>query len=309
MKPVTDTNWITKFGIHVTSNANKVFANGRHQLEISVSVTPKAGVDITDEQLDSIRLVTLDDNGAYQDLSGELHMSTERDARFEYFADTGSAPAALLEANARRRRFYVSSTRSGGTLDVIYAAITKDESTHYVSHTSLFNTSVTIETLTPLNLTRDDFSFKDEDNHYQEIGATEWNYDVYQLVIKGRQLKLVDAIPYGPKSGEAYFQNVLEEDPGWDFDGLTPHISKSFTHIGYEVSDQTEFPVPNAVLSVNRLPNSMLFIRILTYGTTRLQGVTSTDTRWGLLDQYGNEHKIKMTQRNDGQYIDFVMIE
>lgn len=307
MSPANDTNWITKFGIHVTSNSNKVFGNGRHQLEVSVTVTPKPGVDITEEQLDSIRLVTLDDNGAYQELSGELRMSTERDTRFEYYADTGAAPAPLLEANARRRKFYVSSSRSGGTLDVIYAAISKDETTHYVSHTSKFNTSATLETLTPLRLTRDDFAFDDEDNHFQTVDATEWNYDVYQLFIKSRTLKLVDAISYGATSGEAYFQNVIEEESGWDFEGLAPDIAKSFTHIGYGVSDQREFPVPNATLSVNRYPNSMLFIRIFTYGTVSLGGTTTIDARWGLLDQYGNEHKIKMTQRNDGQYIDFVM--
>ena len=175
MNPANDTNWITKFNIHVSSNSNKVFGNGRHQLEVSVTVTPKAGVDITDEQLDSIRLVTLDDNGAYQELSGELHMSTERDTRFEYYADTGAPPAPLIAANTLRRKFYVSSTRSGGTLDVVYAAITKDEATHYVSHTSKFNTSVTLETLTPLRLNRDDFAFDAEDSHFQEIGTTEWN--------------------------------------------------------------------------------------------------------------------------------------
>jgi hypothetical protein len=309
MSPANDTNWITKFNIHVTSNSNKVFGNGRHQLEVSVSVTPKAGVSISDEQLDSIRLVTLDDDGAYQTLSGELRMFTERDKRFEYYADTGAAPQALLEANSRRRRFYVSSTRSGGSLDVIYAAITKDEETEYVSHTSKFNASVTLETLTPLRLTRQDFAFDAEDNHFQEIGTTEWNYDINQLFIKGSSLKLVDAIPYGPGSGEAYFQNVIEDDPGWDIDGLTPVTSRSFTHIAYEVSHQREFSVPEAVLSVNRFPNSMVFVRIFTMGTVSLSGVTTTEAQWGLLDQYGNEHKIEMTQRNDGQYIDFVMID
>lgn len=309
MNPANDTNWITKFNIHVTSNSNKVFGNGRHQLEVSVSVTPKAGVEISDEQLDSIRLVTLDDDGAYQELDGELHVSKERDKRFEYYADTGGAPRALLAANSRRRRFYVSSTRSGGSLDVVYAAISKDEETQYVSNTSKFNTSITLETLTPLRLTRDDFAFEAEDNHFQEIGTTEWNYDINQLFIKGRGLRLADAIPYGPRSGEAYFQKVIDEDTGWDFDGLGPTISRSFTHIGYEVSDQREFPVPKAVLSVNRVPHSMVFVRIFTYGTVYLAGVATTESRWGLLDQYGNEHRIKMTQRNNGQYIDFVMVD
>lgn len=308
MSPNNDTNWITKLNIDITSNSNRVFGNGRHQVEVTVSVTPKAGEQVTDEQLDSIRLVTLTDDGTYQRLDGGLQMSTRRDQRFEYYADAGSAPAPLMETTLRRRRFYVSSTRRGGVLDVVYAAITKEEGTEYVSHTSRFNTSVTLETLTPLHLTRDHFSFEAQDNLYKEIGGTEWNYDVNQLYIKGHTLRLADAIPYGPGSGQPYFQNeVMPETSIWS-DPYAPYIVKSFTHIGYTVSDQREFKVHNATLSVDRVPHSMVFVRILTLGTEYLSGITTTDSQWGLLDQYGNEHRIKMTSRSDGQYIDFVMI-
>ncbi|WP_256665290.1 hypothetical protein [Pseudomonas sp. SLFW] len=41
MNPANDTHWITRFDVKVSSNSNKVFGNGRHQLEVSVSLTPK----------------------------------------------------------------------------------------------------------------------------------------------------------------------------------------------------------------------------------------------------------------------------
>lgn len=303
MNPANDTNWITKFNIHVTSNSNKVFGNGRHQLEVSVSVTPKAGVEISDEQLDSIRLVTLDDDGAYQELDGELHMSKERDKRFEYYADTGGAPQALLAANSRRRRFYVSSTRSGGSLDVIYAAISKDEETQYVSNTSKFNTSITLETLTPLRLTREDMTLSVEDNYEHTVNATDWDYDVYQMYPNSRHLKWVASIPYGPGSGIPYYQTTVE-DNGFFADGEP----KSYTHLAFEVSTRRRFKAPTTDISVNRRPGSMVFIRIKTFGPVTLTGAQNRTSRWGLLDQYGNEQQIEMTQTSDGNLIDFIVI-
>ncbi|WP_341962383.1 hypothetical protein [Pseudomonas sp. RC10] len=303
MNPANDTHWITRFDVKVSSNSNKVFGNGRHQLEVSVSLTPKAGVIISEEQLDSIRLVTLDDDGQYQELSGELQMSTERDKRFEYYADTGLAPSALLEANSRRRRFYVSSTRSGGSLDVVYASISKDDETQYVSHTSKFNSSVTLETLTPLRLNRDDFAFEDENNYEHTVNATSWDYDVYQLYLKGRNLRLVASIPYGPGSGNPYYQETIQ-DNGWFADGEP----RSYTHLAFEVSDRRKFKAPTTDLSVHRRPGSMVFIRIMTFGPATLSGAQNATSRWGLLDQYGNEHTIEMTQASNGNLIDFIVI-
>lgn len=304
MKPSIDKNWISKLQLHITSNSNKIFGNGRQQLEVSVSVTPKSGVEFTQEQLDSIRLMTLDDDGNHQALGGELQVSTDRDTRFEYYADTGSAPSALLESNIRRRRFYVSSTRTGGSLDVIYAAITKDEDNEYVSSNPSYFSSQTIETLTPLRLIRDDFTWLVEDNFVQEIGDTKWDYDVYQLFLRGRSLRLVESIPYGPRSGEGYYQKIVEEEDGWLADG---EMVWSWTHYAYEISDKRRFKVKKATLSVERRPASMVFIRIKTAGSVNLSGVTNRSSHWGLIDQYGNEHKIEMTQESNGNLINFIM--
>lgn len=305
MKPANDTNWITKLKVQVTSNSGKVFGNGRHQLEVSVSVLPKTGIAISEEQFNSMRLVTLDDDGVYRELSGDLQVSTERDKRFEYYADTGAAPAPLHEADSgwRRRKFYVSSTRTGGSLDVIYAAISKDEQTQYFSNVSNFTSSVTVETLTPLRLTREDMTLSVEDNYEHTVNATEWDYDVYQLYLNGRTLKLVASLPYGPGSGTAYYQQTVE-DEGWLADGEP----RSYTHIAFEVSDRRKFKAPTTVLSVHRRPGSMVFIRIKTYGPVTLSDVQNRTSRWGLLDQYGNEYKIEMTQQSNGNLLDFIVI-
>jgi len=71
MKPVNEADWLSRLNINITSSSNRIFNNGNHQLEISVGLTPRNGEIITDEQLNSVRLVTLEDDGSYQELSGE----------------------------------------------------------------------------------------------------------------------------------------------------------------------------------------------------------------------------------------------
>lgn len=308
MDATNDTNWITRLSIEVASNSNKVFGNGRHQLKVYVTVVPKAGIDITEEQLDSIRLVTIDDDGNYQELSDELVASTERDTRFEYYADTGFAPRVKRDASLRRRKFYVSSSRSGGTLDVIYAAISKDEDTHYVSHTSKFNSSVTVETLTPLRLNTADFELTFDDNHDEEKDRTRWDYDVYQLQIKSHSLKIIESTPEDGESGAPYFQYI--EDHGWEFQGLSwINNFTSYTHYAYGISQGAQVELPGVTLSVDRHPNSMVFVRVATWGIENLSGVQNQSSRWKLLDQYGNEHGIEMTQPEKGNRLGFIMTE
>lgn len=302
MNIANDTRWLTAFNVNLTSNSRKLYANGRQQVEISVSVTFRSRAIFTKEQLDNIRLVILDDNGAFQELSGELNVSTERDTRFHYYADTGAPPAPLLQPYSIRRRFYVSSTRPGGSLDRIYAAINKDRDTLYVSHTSVFNSSVEVESLTPLRLTRDDIEFSREDNHHQVVNATDWDYDVYQLSFKGRNLKMVQSVSYGTGSGYLYYSNVIE-DYGYFADGEP----RSNMHIAYAVGTQTKFRLPRSILSVRRRPASMVFIRIATHGPVTVSGDSRSLSQWGLIDQYGNEHMIEMTQEDNGNLIDFVM--
>lgn len=314
MRPNDDTNWITKFNISITSNANKVFSNGRQQLEVSVSVSPKSGQTITEEQMKSIRLVTLDDQGVYQELSGELGASTERDKRFEYYADTGVAPSNLqLESASRRKRFYVSSTRPGGSRDIVYAAISKDQNTHYVSHTSRFNTSVTVESVTPLRMTREDFVFSGEDRQSETLDGLIVDYDVYHLSFKNSRLRIVESIAYGTGSGSCYAQNHIDVSP-WHYFFYTslefaPFRYQNHYHYAFRVGPETEFRWRDTPIKVNSRQGVMNFVRVKVTGDDFSNIPYSTPSRWGLWDQYGNEQRIEMTQESGGNIPNFVMVD
>lgn len=314
MRPNDDTNWITRFNISITSNANKVFSNGRQQLEVSVSVSPKSGQTITEEQMKSIRLVTLDDQGGYQELSGELTATTERDKRFEYYADTGVAPSHLqLESASRRKRFYVSSTRPGGSRDIVYAAISKDEHTHYVSDTSRFNASVTVESVTPLRMAREDFVFSGEDRQSETLDGLIVDYDVYHLSFKNSRFRIVESIAYGAADGNCYAQNYLDVTP-WYYVfcasleyGLFRY--QNHYHYAFAVGSEKEFRWRDTPIKVNSRKDVMNFVRVKVTGDDFSNIPYSTPSRWGLRDQYGNEHKIEMTQESGGNIPDFFMFD
>jgi hypothetical protein len=99
---------------------------------ISVGATPETGVHITKDQLDSIRPVTVDDNGVYRESSGELKMSTERDQRSHYYTITG-APPALWGHDVYRRSFKGRNLKTvqpvnygTGSGHLYYSNVTKD---------------------------------------------------------------------------------------------------------------------------------------------------------------------------------------
>lgn len=314
MRANDDTNWITKFNISITSNSNRVFANGRHQLEVSVSVSPKSGQEISAEQMESLHLVTLDDDGVYRKLSGELDASERRDKRFEYYADTGSAPNNLqLESSSRRKRFYISSTRPGGSRDIVYAAISKDADTQYVSHTSRFNSAVTVESLTPLRMTRDDFIFDGEDRQWETLDSLTVDYDVYHLSFRSSRLKIVESIAYGAKEEVCYAQNNIDITPGYyffyvSFENATFRYQNHF-HYAIKVGPEKEFRWRDTPIKVNNRSGVMNFVRVKVTGDDFSNVPYSTPSRWGLLDQYGNEHKIEMTQESDGNIPNFIMFD
>nr|WP_314574888.1 hypothetical protein [uncultured Pseudomonas sp.] len=310
MRPLNDTNWITRFNVDITSSSNRVFSNGRQQLQVSVSVTPKEGQTVTNEQLDSIRLVTLDDDGNYQELSGDLQASTQRDERFDYYGGSGTAPQNLLDSNSRRRKFYVSSTRPGGSLDVIYASISKDSQASYVSHTNRFNSSVTVESITPLRMNRNNFEFEGIDEHWEQIGEEKVDFDVYHLSFKSSGLRIVDCITHGAKGGVPYYQDCeLISSWGGGIRGDGYSIHHYYYHFAYPVGPERTFSYGGRSIAINKRRGVMDFVRLkLTKDGAPITPVKH-DSVWGLLDQHGNEHKIEMTQESSGNIPNFRMYD
>ncbi|MFJ3466784.1 hypothetical protein [Pseudomonas sp. NPDC090201] len=327
MKPVNEADWLSRFNINITSSSNRIFNNGNHQLEVSVGLTPRNGQTVTQEQLDSIQLVTLEDDGRYQELSGEYGYADERDKRFEYYADTGSMPSALLESTTYRKKFYITSIASGGSRKAIYAAITRAPDEHYVSHTSIFNSSVTIETNTKLRRQRSDFKLEAVDLLQDTVTDTyRWHdstfeartsvdVDLYYLEFKNPAFRIVDVrVPFFSGSGCFYSDfnddTQLAEEIGWPTAPL-PRIYKRHAHflVDPRAADST-FIYRHIRVATNTRDGALNFIRLKLRGAGAVLGEAYRAPRiFGVFDQYGHEHLIEMTQEQDGNLINFTMYD
>ena len=321
MKPINDTDWLSRLNINITSNSNRIFNNGNNQLEISVGLTPRKGETITKEQLNSVRLVTLDDDGMYQELSDEYRVSRKRDERFEYYADTGMAPSQLLESKTYRRKFYVSSTASGGSIITFYAAVTRDEDSHYVSHTSVFNSSVNVEAITSPNRQRSDFKLERADeledtvqDKYEFYGKS-WKVDtavdleLYHLSFNNPAYRIVDADAEFVDGSAVYYW-------GKRFDGevyldslATPLVEMNIHCVFNPGHPVQEFRYRHISVPVNARRGVMNFVRLQLRGASPLAdtGPQSSGT-FALFDQYGNKHMIRMTAEGEGRLIDFQIL-
>lgn len=294
--------WLNQFKVEVTSNASRVFGNGRQQLEATVSVSARSNHTISREQLDSITLVTLDDDGVYRELQGKLQVAASKNPLFDYYGATGSSPAniELGGSGVRRKRLYVSSTRVGGSLDRIYARISKDAATHYVTDGGPFNSLITVETLAPLRHVDSDLSMSAEN----VFKSDDLEVDRFSLRFKSSKLRIVAATRYdGFPDGGYHYRSVY--DSRWDpFSENTFHFYN--THYAFNVGPKLEIDIEGQTVEINHRPGEMNFVRTSTVVWSDRPPVDDWETSsWGLLDQYGNEHKIELTDEDNGRRIGF----
>jgi hypothetical protein len=322
MKPINEAGWLSRLNINITSNSNRIFNNGNNQLQVSVGLTPRKGESITKEQLNSVRLVTLDDDGQYRELSGEYRVSRKRDERFEYYADTGMAPSRLLESTACSRKFYVSSTASGGSIKTLYAAVTRDEDSHYVSHTSVFNSSVNVETITSLNRQRSDFkleradALKDTVKDLYDFYGKSWKVDttvdlvLYHLSFHNPAYRIVDADAEFVDGSAVYYWNRRGDGEVRHGDHFASPLDEINVHMVFKPDPAVqEFRYRHINIPVNTRRGVMNFVRLQLRGAAPLpdRGPQSSGT-FALFDQYGNKHTLKMTAEGKGSLIDFRML-
>lgn len=319
MRPINEADWLSRLAISITSNSNRIFNNGNHQLEVSVGLTPRKGESITKEQLESVRLVTLDDDGQYQELSGEYRASRERDNRFEYYADTGSAPTWRLDSNVHRRRFYVSSTASGGSIKTLYAAVTRDEDSHYVSHTSVFNSWAEVETITQPLFQRSDFKLervdilKNKVTDFIEFDGKSWevetavDVDLYHLAFKKPAFRIAGSDAAFLQGFAAIF--LGDRDDGevfWGDNLVSPLVEMNLHYLVDPRSPVQEFRYRHLSVPVNKRPGAMDFIRLQLRGIDPKPETGPPAPRsFSVYDQYGGKHTIEVTTEGAGNAMDF----
>ena len=129
---VPPSHWLDDFSIALTSRSQRIYNNGRHQIEVTLRVVPVADSVLTDTHYDSLGLMYQTADGNWLTLSQDdghqdWFYQTEHDAHFDYYPSVvDSAVPVELPAHhpgARIKRFYIhrrakhgESIRLAGTM-------------------------------------------------------------------------------------------------------------------------------------------------------------------------------------------------
>ncbi|MFY1664814.1 hypothetical protein [Pseudomonas sp. Pseu.R1] len=323
MKIIENTNFLSTFKIQITSGQPRIYNNGHQQIEITVTYQPAKNVELSEEQLNSLRLVT-SKGGEFQELSDEFTVSTTRDPRFKYFQDPrgpSNVRAPEVIAGQNIKTFYISSTHEAEVPINLHAAMNKDDDLVAITGTKYFNSSCIITTVNPdLILSRQDFKFWGEDVHEEDLSSwhagqkttRELDVDVYHLSFKDPRNRLVESVKAEEGTvgeGEPWFHKKFEADASWFFDSRESRIH---THIAYTVGTKLSFSNEHITINVSRR-NVMNFVRVKIYEKhpSFPVSVKTVNERsvWLLRDQNGNTHKIEMFTESNGNIPNFKVIE
>jgi hypothetical protein len=298
--------WLRRFRIDITSHSNRVYANGHQEIEVTVTVEPREGQSLDDQQMASISLVQVDDQGQLRHLDDALFATDERDLRFEYHNTAGFLPSILPTASSqtRRRRFYVSSSRPGGSLDTVYASIWMADGERFVSNEGFFRSSVTIESVSPLRLAKEHFELQRDDVAAEPLMGGHFDLDLYALGFKDPNYRIVESRCYATPSATEYYEGYVDSRPALQFGG--PYRADSFFHYAFAVGPAFTWLAYGKQVAINQTPGKMNFVRVQNVDYDK-PGYPETRriSRWGLLDQQGNEHIIEMLPAANGNLIDF----
>ncbi|MGE8042772.1 hypothetical protein ACQKO6_00940 [Pseudomonas monteilii] len=121
--PPPATQGLDEFSLFLTSRSDRVYNNGRQQIEVTLRVVPAADHTFTDEQYASLSLMYKTLDGEWLPLSEDDDQQTwfyrtEQDSRFDYYPSVvdNAVPVELptYRPGARLKRFYVHSRAAQG---------------------------------------------------------------------------------------------------------------------------------------------------------------------------------------------------
>ncbi len=233
-------NWLTKWTITVSSSANRLYPNGRQQIELLLEVEPLPDQFITEQELASLRLMVHDADGTPFQLTDtpDTHgwrASLTRN-EYDYYPQGQLNPTPTINeptppesepAIYTRRLYVMNSSQRGGESLTVYAGITHqidDEDYDYVSDGNghMFNSSVDVMT-EPLP----SFELRDYLFEHQQLSGDE-NSDIqlreYYLGVSRLPLLTAVAAPAG----------MIQ----WD--DRNPSSSRA-SHVGYAPPNTTPF--------------------------------------------------------------------
>ncbi|MGG5290654.1 hypothetical protein [Pseudomonas shirazensis] len=304
------TQWLSRFRVDITSNSNRVFANGRQQLQVTVTLAARDGKAISEAQLDSIYLFEIDQDGQYQRLDNDLLAERERDFRFDYHAASGGVVQPLPDANnrTRRRTFYVSSICPGGSLHTVYAGIQYDADAQFATDTAPFKSSVVIESIAPPVAHRSLFQLSLEPKRaYKKSSANYWDDEIEEQIgffgFSDPQRKIVATVAHGISSGIRFYERNNFDEALISFE-LTNHYSQTCFICAYQPDHPAEdLPaIPRAHQMLLHLFHRRFYSRHWNDSWVELSA-------WTLIDQHGNAYTVHFLPGESGRSVDFRVVE
>jgi hypothetical protein len=153
--------WLKRFEIEISSASDRQYANGRQQIEVKVSIQAVLGAELTQEQIDSVRIVEVTSDGVFVPLTtasvpNGWWLTTQKN-EYDYFPTTqqmtvkGSEQDSSLSPQAEpvhERNFYPVTLAPGGSKKKLWARITKDGDNEYITNAT-FISDVTLTAVAP----------------------------------------------------------------------------------------------------------------------------------------------------------------
>ncbi|QXH55458.1 hypothetical protein [Pseudomonas maumuensis] len=306
---ITANQWLSRFRVDITSNSNRIYANGRQQVEVTVTVEPRSGQTVTEEQLDSIALLEIDENGEFLILNDLLIARNKRNERYEAHAARGSNPQNLLASTSatRHRKFYVSSRHRGGTLSTIYAGIYMNQDTHFETNVAPFKSSAVIESVTPHRFSAEHFEL----NCLDLLNKGNWDIDEYQFAFRDPNYRIAKSIAYGVPAATSFHRQTVNNNSWYTFNTADGYRSYC-TAYSLDSTFKDEFHLYIPQVEVNKRPGQLTLLRMKERIDAKLiSGMPVSewagDSIWGIIDQHGNEHIVKFFAIDAGNLISFKM--
>lgn len=297
--------WLSKFEIELTSASGRQYANGRQQVEVTLSVQTKPDIEITQEQLDSLCIVQVTAEGEFIPLSTTPVQNgwwlTAEKNEYDYFPDAALDAArtivndldkrSALDPHAEpvhQRIFYPVTLALGGSTKKLWAKITKDNENEYITN-NIFVSDVTLTGVTPPRFSViSDYVFDRElVSGSESSGMFVYEYQLYPITTTIKSVTMFPAgmIQWNDKASDEFHASYV---------GYAGPAESNF-RFNEEIVTGPNFE--RATIVSHNDPGKMT---VLLQGAINTPYHTASAVTWngpcsiGAIDANGNEHHLKI---------------
>jgi hypothetical protein len=293
--------WLSTFEIELTSASGWQYANGRQQVEVALIVQTKPGIELTQEQLESLCIVQLTADGEFIPLTTSPVPNgwwlTNEKNEYDYFPSTSLDAVNDLEKystlNPRaepvhQKYFYPVTLALGGSTKKLWAKITKNSDNEYITN-NIFVSDVTLRAVAlPLFSAISDYVFDRElVSGSESSGMFVYEYQLYPITTP-------------IKSGTMFPAGIIQ----WN-DKASDESHASY--VGYAGPAEADFRFNEEIVTgANFERNTTVShndpgkITILLQGAINIPYHSQSANTWngpcsiGAIDANGNEHHLKI---------------